>query len=595
MRRFAEALAATRAGLAVHYLEHGVPAPPDAIPLATTEHDFGHVVLDPGGAELSAVAKAEARNSIFMLAVILENRLRAERVESENARLDLAVAERTATLERTASELEDLYDHAPCGYHSLGLDGTVLRVNETEARWLGYRKDELVGRPMSDFVAPQSQARFKEAFLVFTATGTLRDRELELLRKDGTVLPVVVNATAVRDAQGRVVMSRSTLVDLTERRQADAQLRQAQKMDAIGRLAGSIAHDFNNLLTIILGGSDFLQQAMSPADPRWADLQDVRQAGERGAVLTRQLLTFSRRQASLPTAVNLDQVVENLRMVRRLIGEDIEFSTTLGRSQGSVFADVGQLEQVIVNLVVNARDAMPEGGALNLETAEVSEAEVKRLKLDAGKAWVMLAVHDTGTGMNEATMARIFEPFFTTKEAGKGTGLGLATVYGIVQGAGGEVRVESRVGEGSHFRIYLPLVQAAAAEAKPPSSAFPAGRGTVLLVEDEPVVRDLAVKSLQSAGYSVLEARDGERALAMAATVGVGALQAVVTDMVMPHMSGQALTRSLRETRPGLPVLYVSGYPDRDLVEEGSAFLQKPFTPVMLATAVRDLLAKTRH
>jgi len=602
LQRFVEALGDAQAGVRARFVEPGAPVPADAVPVATPEHDFGHLVLEAESARLPAQAQAELRSSACMLAVVLENRLRAERLESENARLDAAVSERTGALARTAAELQDLYDHAPCGYHSLGADGTVLRVNETEARWLGYAREELVGRPMAELLSPASRELFTRSFAGFKDTGTLQDRELELVRRDGTLLPVVVNATAVRDASGRVVMSRSTLLDLTERRRVEAQLeeateraRQAQKLEAVGRLAGSIAHDFNNLLTIILGGSNFLQRSMGPADPRWADLQDVREAAERAAVLTRQLLTFSRRQAAQPTVVDLNRVVENLGMVRRLIGEDVELSTRLTRPLGSVWADVGQLEQVIVNLVVNARDAMPDGGRLLLETADVCRAEARRLALPAEHDWVLLAVHDTGTGMDEATKGRIFEPFFTTKEAGQGTGLGLATVYGIVRGAGGEVRVESRPGEGSHFRLYLPRVEASAAEATPAATELPRGTGTVLLVEDEPALRELAVKSLTQAGYTVLEARDGQRALSLAAAVGLDALHALVTDVVMPNMGGAVLTRALRAARPRLPVLYMSGYPDRDLVGDGTAFLPKPFTPAMLATAVYELLERERR
>jgi two-component system, cell cycle sensor histidine kinase and response regulator CckA len=597
IKHFAEALSAARQGLSVRFIEPGSPAPLGALALATPEHDFGYVLVDAGTSELPLGELSALRNAVFMLAVVLENRLRAERLESENARLDAAIAERTAALAQTAAELQDLYDHAPCGYHSLGPDGSLLRVNETEARWLGYSKDQLVGLRMADLVAPDDQAAFAEAFERFRAAGTLKDQELELVRQDGSRLPVVVNATAVRDEQGAMVMARSTLLDLTERRQADAQLhevseraRQAQKLEAVGRLAGSIAHDFNNLLTIILGASTFLQDGLGPADPRLADVRDVRDAAERGAVLTRQLLAFSRRQSAQPAVLDLNQVVENLRMVRRLIGEDIEFTTRLARPLGSIFADVGQLEQVIVNLVVNARDAMPEGGKLSIETAEVGADEARRLAL-AGKAWVMLAVGDTGTGMDEATLARLFEPFFTTKEAGKGTGLGLATVYGIVRGAGGEVRVDSHLGQGSQFRIYLPRVEASAPVASPAAAEMTRGSGTVLLVEDEPAVRELAMKSLKAAGYRVLEARDGERALALAQAVD--SLQLLVTDVVMPRMSGLALTQVLRKARPRLPVLYMSGYPDRSLVEEGSAFLQKPFTPVALAAAVDALLSSS--
>ncbi len=602
-RAFVGALEASRPGLTVGLTLQGGPGPRRSTPVATADHAFGHVVFGAGFDALPDSEKSVLRNAVVMLGVILENRVRADRVESENAHLDAAVAERTERLERAAHELQDLYDHAPCGYHSLGPDGRCVGVNQTELDWLGYTRDELIGTHISELLADEDQPLFAENFGRLSATGHLKNLEARLRKKDGAMLPVAVNATATYDDAGRFLGSRTTLVDLTERRKAEAQLReaetraiQAQKLEAVGRLAGGVAHDFNNLLTVILSGISFLQDGVGPSDPRTHDLQDIREAAERATMLTRQLLTFSRRQAVQPTIVDVNLIVENLRMLKRLIGEDVELATTLARPLAPVLIDAGQLEQVIVNLVVNARDAMPDGGRIIIETASVPGEARARLQLSAEREWVLLAVHDTGCGMDEATQARLFEPFFTTKEAGKGTGLGLATVYGIVQQAGGEIRVESRPGEGSHFRVYLPRTRGhAPSDARPVHLELPRGTGTVLLVEDEPLVREQAARSLRSAGYSVIEAADGPAALARAAQLERGALTVLVTDLVMPRMRGELLAQRLRSEHPGLPVVFVSGYPERGdafggPADERQAFLQKPFSPAQLATVVQSLL-----
>ena len=605
VRTFVEAIGASRPGLEVHFTPQPQtePRPPDSTAVATSDHAFGHVCFGGSYPRLPDPEKIALNNAVVMLAVLLENRVRAERVESENARLDHAVAERTLSLERTAKELQHLYDHAPCGYHSLGPDGRCLNVNETELKWLGYSREELVGAHFAELLPDADRGLFARYFSLLTRKGELRNLEFHLKKKDGTLLPVAMNAAVTYDEQGRFVMTRSTMVDLTERRKAEARVReaeaharQAQKLEAVGRLAGGVAHDFNNLLTVILSGVNFLLQGVGPADPRAEDLQDIREAAERAAMLTRQLLTFSRRQAAQPTVVDLNQVVDNLRMLRRLIGEDIELSTELARPLSPVFIDVGQLEQVIVNLVVNARDAVDQGGRITIETGDVPAEDAHRLQLAGDREWVLVAVHDTGSGMDEPTQTRLFEPFFTTKEIGKGTGLGLATVYGIVQQAGGEIRVESTPGAGSHFRVYLPR---ASGTAHPGERAqreeLPHGRGTVLVVEDEPLVREQAARALRSAGYTVLEAADGPSALTRASTLAPDALSLLVTDVVMPQMNGERLAERLRVERPLLPVIFISGYPDRRTTASNhrEAFLPKPFSPSGLATAVHGLLGAT--
>ena len=608
LRRFLEAVTSWVPGLGLRLLGDAEVGPADALPIATGEHRFGLVVAE--GAVLAAEPglRLWLEQAVALLAVVLENRLRAEQLETGNTRLDSVMAERTASLRQAMDEVLDLYDHAPCGYHSLDADGLVVRINDTELRWLGYARDEVEGRLRFDaLLTPESRAKFERNFAAFVAgQGEVKDIELTLRRKDGTPLPVAATASALRDAQGRYLSSRSMVIDLTERKAAEARLRdaeqraqQAQKLEAVGRLAGGVAHDFNNLLTVILSGTEALQEGLSPADARWEDLRDVRETAERAAVLTRQLLTFSRRQPALASRVDVTHAVDNLeRMLRRLIGEDVHLETARWPQPLWVDLDVGQLEQAVVNLVVNARDAMPDGGRLTLETFAVTPAQAAQLQLPEGNGWVCLAVHDTGTGMDGATLSRLFEPFFTTKEPGRGTGLGLATVYGVVKNAGGEVRVDSAVGQGSHFRLYLPAAEAPGPTVEVPLAAPRArvGQGVVLLVEDEVVVRRNAARALRACGYVVLEAGDGVEALEVARPYLPAGVDVVVTDVVMPTLGGRGLAHLLRASAPRLPVLYVSGYPERAVPAtarpgERQACLQKPYTAARLTEAVQALLA----
>src|SRR5204863_9100596 len=365
----------------------------------------------------------------------------------------------------------------------------------------------------------------------------------------------------------------------------EEQFREAQKMEAVGRLAAGVAHDFNNLLTAILGTTDLMLEDLSPDDPDREGLHDIRSASERAAVLTRQLLTFSRQQVVSPQVLRLnDLILELEKLLRRLLGEDVAIRVAVAPDCGGVRADPGQLEQVIVNLAVNARDAMPNGGRLTLETKNVdldADYPTDRVTIPAGR-YVMLAVTDTGTGMDAQTKARIFEPFFTTKPVGKGTGLGLATVYGTVKQFGGYIWVDSEPQGGTTFRIYLPEVQEAAPQ---PGAAVASvagdGSETVLLVEDEAMVRTLARKALEAHGYQVLEAGAAPAALELSER-HVGPINLLLTDVVMPGMSGRELAHRLLELRGTLRVLYMSGYTDdavlrHGVLEEGMAYLQKPF------------------
>jgi two-component system cell cycle sensor histidine kinase/response regulator CckA len=386
---------------------------------------------------------------------------------------------------------------------------------------------------------------------------------------------------------------------MTEKRALENQFRQAQKMEAVGRLAGGIAHDFNNLLTVIMSYTDMLSEGFAPKDPRADDLNEIRKAAVTASSLTHQLLAFSRQQVIEARIVNLNDVVStSQKMLQRLIGEDVELATILTDEPVTVLIDPGQLEQVIMNLAVNARDAMPKGGKLTIETASpLMDAEYAKDHWPSNPGrFAMLAVTDTGTGMDEGTRAQIFEPFFTTKEIGQGTGLGLSTVYGIVKQSNGFIWVYSEPGFGTTFKIYLPLVDEPAAEYGAPAelSPPPTGTETVLLAEDAAAVRVAARQILERSGYTVLEAPTGKDALIIASK-RQAPIHLLLTDVVMPEMSGRELAEQFAEFRPASKVLYMSGYTNDAIVRHGIlrpgiAYLQKPFSPDALARKVREVL-----
>jgi len=423
--------------------------------------------------------------------------------------------------------------------------------------------------------------------------------------KDGSTKWTETQMSFIRDGTGRPVGILGTARDITERRAAaesqahlEEQLRQSQKMEAIGRLAGGVAHDFNNLLTVITGRTSMLLDRARMNDRERQDLEIVLEAGERAAALTRQLLAFSRKQILQPRVLDLNGVIKGLApMLQRLIGEDVELGIVSRAPESAVLADPGQLEQVVMNLVVNARDAMPQGGRLTLETGNVELDEAfarEHVGVQPGPH-VRLAVNDTGVGMDAATRARIFEPFFTTKPEGKGTGLGLATVFGIVAQSGGTIWVESEPGRGTTFTIYLPRVRVTTAPASPVASAqAPRGTETVLLVEDDDGVRFVGEDALRRLGYHVLPARNGEEAL-RASAAHAGRIAILVTDIVMPGMSGPDLHARLAVERPDMKVLFLSGYaPDavvrNRILDPSTAFLEKPFGPEALARKVRHTI-----
>jgi PAS domain S-box-containing protein len=422
--------------------------------------------------------------------------------------------------------------------------------------------------------------------------------EIEMEGSDGTRATLLVSSAPIRDRKGFIVAAVATLLDVTDRKQLEEQFRKAQKMEAMGRLAGGVAHDFNNLLTIINGYGQMVMDALADSPIR-RDMEAIMEASGRAIALTRQLLTFSRRQVVQPKVLDLNTHVRRMnRMLRRLIGEDIRLETALRAQPARVRADPGQLEQVVLNIVVNARDAMPDGGRLSIETANAeldADSAILRRGLSPG-TYVVLAIGDTGEGMPADVQRHLFEPFFTTKPKGKGTGLGLSTVYGIVKQSGGEVLVDSEVGRGSTFRIYFPLIAEAARHAEPRVVEAKPRRGTetILLVEDEADVRRLTGEMLSRQGYSVLQAASGGEALRLWREHRAS-IDLVLTDVIMPEMSGRELADQLKSARADIRVMYMSGYTDdviarHGVLDAGSAFVQKPFTPEALARKVRAVL-----
>ncbi len=501
-------------------------------------------------------------------------------------------------LRRSEINFRSLVTHAPYGVCRCDSQGILLDVNPALVAMLGYESgSELVGQNLANLYS-DSQQWFNLADYLRTLE-KFRGQAADWVRKDRTTINVRLSGRAFRD-DGNTTYFELFAEDVTERRALEQQLRQAQKMEAIGRLAGGIAHDFNNLLMVISGYSEFLLERIGPEPALRGPAQEIGKAAERATALTRQLLAFSRKQMLAPKVVDLNGVVtENLKMLTRLIGEDIDLVMVPGADIGAVKADPGQIEQVVMNLAVNARDAMPHGGKLTIETANV--------KLDANYArfhspvqpgdYVMLAISDTGMGMDAETQTHIFEPFYTTKGL-KGTGLGLSTVYGIIKQSEGYIWVYSEPGRGTTFKIYLPRVDATLQLEPLPAATLPdpsgRGRETILLVEDEETLRRLTRQSLENQGYSVIDAADGAAAIRLS-QAHQGPIHLLLTDVIMPGMNGRELANQISPARPEMKVLYMSGYTENHIghngtLDQGITLLQKPFTLPALKAMVREVL-----
>jgi two-component system cell cycle sensor histidine kinase/response regulator CckA len=573
---------------------------PDALHLMKSKAvDLPFIIMSGSIGEDRAVSALKAGAHDFIVKGTMSRLVPAIEREIRDAEARRARKVAEESLLQSTKEINDLYNHAPCGYHSLDAEGKFIRINDTELAWLGYERDEILGRRFSEVLVPEFVKSFNENYKLFMQQGFIRDLEFNMLRKDGSVLSVMLNASALRDPDGKFIMSRSIVFDTTERKKFEEQLRQAQKIDAIGQLAGGVAHDFNNLLTVIIGHSMLaLERMHPPADIRSA-LSEIQKTGERAAQLTRQLLAFSRRQMLEPKVIDMNAVLLEMdAMLKRLVPANITLSTNVEPRLSRVFADEGQLSQVVMNLVINARDAIPTNGKIVIETANVTLDDAY-CRTHAGVKpgpHVRLAVSDTGTGMSDEVKARIFEPFFTTKETGKGTGLGLSTVYGIVKQSGGSIEVYSELGKGTTFKIYLPK-----ADGEPTPSlssqvlpAVAAGGEVILLVEDDPAVRELIAEILRLNQYTVLSASNGKQALEVAGAY-TGVIHLLLTDMVMPEMSGPELAEKMQTLRPAMHVLCMSGYTERAIVNNGMLapymhFLHKPFTPASVSRKIREIL-----
>ncbi|MBA2460645.1 MAG: PAS domain S-box protein [Actinobacteria bacterium] len=495
-----------------------------------------------------------------------------------------------ALLRKSEERFRAMFESAATATLLVDRDGSIMATNRAAEDLFGLSQEQLVGLPQRRLVHPDERPSGEFAALM----GGERDHyrtERRLVDADGDTIWGQLAVSLVRDADAKPEFAIAMIEDVTEQKELEERLRQSQKLEAIGRLAGGVAHDFNNMLTAIGGYNALALEHAPKGTPLHGDLDEIRKATDRAALLTRQLLAFSRKQILQPELLNLNGIVVEIQsMLRPLIGEDVILTTELDPALGPIEADPGQLQQVLMNLVVNARDAMPGGGRLSIETANADVAEGD--PAIAPGRYVTLVVRDSGHGIDAETLEQIFEPFFTTKESGKGTGLGLATVYGIVKQSGGYVAVESELGEGTAFTIYLRRADEARTT-RPEEPPEPAAEvvshaaATVLVVEDEEVVRRLVSQVLEQAGYRVLVAADGEEAMVLA---GSHAIHVLLTDMRMPGQSGREVADRLRASRPALKVIYMSGYADGNAFEQGVEVLEKPFTFDVLTEKVARVL-----
>ena len=504
-----------------------------------------------------------------------------------------------AALDEERARSQRYLDTAQVILLALDVNGRITMVNRYACSVLGWTAAELLGRDFIETCVPariRDETRAKLGSVLCGPDVSVVDNVI--LTSSGEERMVEWRTTLLRDAQGQVMSTLSSGTDLTDRRILEQQFQQAQKMDAIGRLAGGVAHDFNNLLTVILGHCELLLADFDAGDARQHNIMEIQKAGTSAAGLTRQLLAFSRKQIIEPTLLDLNEVLTGMRtMVERLIGEDVRIVLRLQHGLGPVMVDRGQIEQIVINLAVNARDAMAGGGTLTIETANVElDADYPKTHLAANPGpYVVLTVSDSGTGLTAEVKERLFEPFFTTKDVGKGTGLGLSTVHGIVQRAGGSINVYSELGLGTSFKVYFPRqdATATAAQLPPPAAWMHSGMRTVLIVEDADGLRALSRRMLERQGFAVLVAANGDEALEQFERNP--SIDVLLTDVVMPGISGPELTRRLEERCPALKVVYMSGYTEETIVHHGVlrpgiAFLHKPFTSEALGRKIHEVL-----
>ena len=504
-------------------------------------------------------------------------------------------------LQKSESKFRTIFERVAVGIALVSIDGQLVETNPALREMLRYGEEELRNRVFNEFIHPEDAAI--DVDLDQELIAGKRDHyqiEKRFIRKDGGVVWCQLNVSFIRGGHQERPFTICMVEDITERKQLETQFFQSQKMETIGRLAGGIAHDFNNLLTVIKGYTQLTLNHIQEGDPCRENIEEIKSAAERAAELTNQLLTFSRRQILDMKVLDLNTIVRGLeKMTGRIIGEDIEMFTVLDDHLGRVKTDPGQLEQVILNLVVNARDAMPAGGKLAIETANVVLDDTyarTHIGVTPG-SYVMLSVSDTGYGISPEIKELIFEPFFTTKEEGKGTGLGLSTIYGIVKQSGGNIWVYSEPGRGTTFKIYLPRIEeeTGALPVQDDTDHLPKGKETVLLVEDDPSLRALAARVLRYQGYKVLEATNGHEAIGIARENVQEKIDLLLSDVVMPHMGGRELVKRMKTLHSEIRVLFISGYTEHAItyhagLKPGTPFLQKPFSPTALAKKVREVL-----
>ena len=544
--------------------------------LAALRKDGREVTVEIG------LAPVKREGQVFVIATIIDVTQRKE-TQAQLQWLSLAV------------------EQSPIAVVMTDMAGTIEYVNAAFTANTGYAASEVLGKNPRMLQSGDTPVEVYRDLWQTILDGRVWRGELVNRRKDGTRYTDAMWVYPIKDAGGRVIRMLALKEDVTRQRSLEQQLRQAQRMESIGRLAGGVAHDFNNVLTAIFGYSELMAEGFAVGTHERDDLEEIRKAAQRASGLTRQLLAFSRQQVLLPIVLNPNELIENLeKMLGRMIGEDIRFGLSLSPTIGNIRADPGQIEQVLMNLVVNARDAMPNGGSLLIETSNVllDEQYVLEHQVVLPGPYVLIAVSDTGTGIPPEVVSRIFEPFFTTKEVGKGTGLGLSTVYGIVKQSGGYIWVYSEAGKGTTFKTYLPRVDAPSEvgiPATPPSELT--GTETILLAEDDEIIRALTKNILTKFGYRVLDAPHPQAALS-AAEAHQGPIHLLLTDVVMPGASGRELAWEIAKTRPDTKVLFISGYTgeamiQHGLIDPGLNYLQKPFTPTVLATRVREVLSRS--
>ncbi len=547
-----------------------------------------------------SLSPVTTEKGVFVLSAIrdISDRKRiAEELRRANEELHRRTAEQ---LGEYRSKLASIIDSSEDAILSKDLDGIITSWNKGAEHIYGYTPEQVIGKHISVLTPSDRPNEIPEILRKIAKGESTEHYESVRLTKDGRRLNVSISVAPLRGATGEIVGASAIVRDITAQKKAEGQLRQSQKMEAIGRLAGGVAHDFNNILGIINACTEFLRDRIDPAAEPSLYVENIKKATDRGRSLTKQLLAFSRTSAIQPRVLDLNERLKDItKLLRPLMGDDVEILIVPRSSLAVVEADAGQLDQIVVNLAVNARDAMPRGGKFILETGMVRFDEVfedQHQAMPAGK-YVVLAVSDTGTGMDEATVARIFEPFFTTKELGKGTGLGLATVYGIVKQSAGHIMVYSEPGHGTTFKIYLPSAdhKIGLGQSAEPETVTPKRQATILLVEDDEIMRGLTRQLLQEHGYTVVDADDGKSALEWMQSHPDRPIDLLLTDVVMRRMSGPELVERLNASHPNLKVVYMSGYTgeliaERKLLERGITLLEKPFSRTALLNTIHATL-----